>query len=226
MPTTLQGLLIVFFVLPGFLAVEVDARRRPAREHSAFDKTVLSVLYSAFVHLPLLFCWSFAAVRWLGADFNILTEEWITQQIRARPLHLQGYIMAYFASSMATGWLLGSCLAGVTRHIAPVWARETYLRVLPKGWTDRVMERLRRPAFVAAISVLVKMKSGDQYAGILRTAPGDYDELQQKDKYFSIIQAVYLPKDGSLEKLGGDQVVLLNMADVEALLVAVEPLLQ
>lgn len=94
MPTTLQGLLIVFFVLPGFLAVEVDARRRPAREHSAFDKTVLSVLYSAFVHLPL-----------------------------------------------------------------------------------------------------------------------------------SIIQAVYLPKDGILEKLGGDQVVLLNMADVEALLVAVEPLL-
>lgn len=224
MPTTLQGLLIILFVLPGFLAVEVDAHRRPARERSVFDKTVLSVLYSAFVHLPLLVCWSYAALTWLDADFSIVTEGWIMQQIRERPLRVQGYIVAYFASTMAAGYLLGSSLAKLTRHVAPVWARETYLRVLPKRWTDRMTEWLRRPKFTGAISVLVKMKSGDQDAGILRTAPGDYDELQQKDKYFSIVRAVYLPKDGVLETLDDDQVVLLNMADIEALLIAVEPL--
>ncbi len=224
MPTTIQGFLILLFVLPGFLAVELDAQIRPARERSLFDKTVLCVLFSSLVHVVLILAWTYVAEVRLGLDLAVVTEAWISQQFRDHPLRTEGFVCGYFASSMLAGWVVGGGLSKLNRGIAPVWARETYLRVRRKGWLDRFMVWRQRRKFNKAVSVLVKMKSGDQYAGILRSVPGEYSELQQKDKYFSIARAVFLPKEGVLQALEEQQVVLLNMADVESLFIGEEPL--
>ncbi len=56
MPGNIQALLLfVLFIVPGFVFVEVDTRRRPARQLGTFDKTVLSVLFSTILHaIPLV----------------------------------------------------------------------------------------------------------------------------------------------------------------------------
>lgn len=45
---------LLLFIVPGYLAVELDSLKRPSRRHTSFDRTVLSVLISTVAHLALI----------------------------------------------------------------------------------------------------------------------------------------------------------------------------
>jgi hypothetical protein len=225
MPTNLQSLLVLLvFVLPGFVAVEIDARSRPARERSTFDKTALSVFYSTLVHLALVPLATFLATWLWSFDPAVVDSNWATEQMQQHLWRSESLLLGYFATAMLSGALFGYTLSKFKGQTPPVWAQETYVRVQRRGFAQAIRERLHRPRYTAALSVLVLMKNGDQYAGLLKTLPGEFDELQRKDKFFSIQKVAYRPKDATPQTLQPGQVVLLNTDNVDAMWIGEEPL--
>ena len=83
MPTNVQSLLVLLlFVLPGFVAVEVIARIQPSRERSTFDKTALSVLYSTIVHVLLVPILTFIAIWCFAFDPTTVDATWLSDRMR------------------------------------------------------------------------------------------------------------------------------------------------
>ena len=68
------------------------------------------------------------------------------------------------------------------------------------------------------------MKNGDRYVGLLKTLPGDFEDLQRKNKFFSIQRVTYAPDEGTVHALEAGQVVLLNTDNVDAMWIGEEPL--
>jgi len=200
MPNSLEALLILFFVAPGFVASEAHAYQLPLKERTTFDKLVTTIIASLFVHflvLPLwLLCndkWSF----WSFADAGNLEPNsksaWLVWKLA----------ITYLAPTMVTGYITGRWLIPrVMKPHLPVWSVEIFQEAKE---SDR------------AITAYVVMTNGDIYVGIVKSIPHDYDTLHGDDKDFSLTKASYLRKDADeLEKLG-EYTVLLNTSDVASM---------
>ena len=112
MPGNVQALfLLLLFIVPGFVFVEVDARRRPAQKLPAFDKTVISVLFSAILHAILL--WPILVCLWLfGFELGkLLNPAWLMEWVAAHLLLTYSLLLFYF--------LLDFCKLRLT----PAWRR-------------------------------------------------------------------------------------------------------
>jgi len=224
-PTNLDGLLVLLlFVLPGFVAVEVNARFQPIRERSAFDKTALSVLFSTLVHLALVPIATYLVIANGALDPRTVDASWLSTQLRSNPVAAELCIGGYFLAATFVGGFLGYLTWILVADVPPVWAAETYVRVQKRTFATRVRERFQKPRYRAGLSVYVIMKNGDRYVGLLKTLTGEFDELQRKDKFFSIQKAVYLGGTRPPFTLPVTQVVLLNTENVDAMWIAEEDL--
>lgn len=225
MPTNVQSLLVLLlFVLPGFVAVEVIARIQPSRERSTFDKTALSVLYSTIVHVVLVPILTCIAIWCFGFEPRTIDAEWLSERMREQLPLCEAVVVGYFVLATLCGVGLGFAIAKTTGYIAPVWAQETYIRVQHRGRLRRLGDLLTSRRYRAALAVFVIMKNGDRYVGLLKTLPGDFEDLQRKDKFFSIQRVTYAPNEGLVHKLEDGQVVLLNTDNVDAMWIGEEPL--
>ena len=208
MPDSLQALIvIVVFILPGFLAVRMDGFVRPIRQRNAFESTGWAVLYSTVVHMVLVIPTSLVCI-WIGGldptveDFS--WEVWLDAQTSEHLLRTEFAIIVYLATMGICGIALGQFVSTRTRLNVPVWSKETLVRSQTEG-----------PLVCLAI-----MTNGDQYSGTLFQVPTDYEVLTRKDRDFSIRDAVYVPKDGEMEALDDAEIVLLNSRDIASLHVA------
>ena len=199
MPTNAQALLLVLlFIVPGFVLVEVDSRLRPSQKLAAFDKTVLSVLFSAILHAFLL--WLILLGLWgFGVDLSgLLDADWAVDWLSKHVLLIYTWILIYFALSVAIAVRLGFKVSAVTGKWVPVLSR---------------IVRSDKPN-----PVLVQMKNGDFYTGILGVIPADYDVLQSSAKDFTIRPpGRYKPKGKRWQKLQDGETVLLNTTNIDAI---------
>lgn len=167
MPGNAQGLLLLLvFIVPGFVFVEVDTRRRPAQKLAAFDKTVLSVLFSTVLHATLL--WPVLSCLWLfGSDLaRVVDPKWLIDWGGRHVLLTYTGLLFYFLACIAIAVCCGIGIGAVTRTWTPVFSK-VVRRDTPNP-------------------VLVQMKNGDFYTGILGMIPADYDVLQGVAKDFTI----------------------------------------
>lgn len=199
MPGNVQGLLLLLvFIVPGFVFVEVDTRRRPAQKLAAFDKTVISVLFSTIVHAVLL--WPILFFLWLlSVDLaRLLDPTWLFGCLASHVLLAYTGLLLYFLVCIAIAVFCGVKVGVVTRTWTPVFSR--------------VIKRDKPNP------VLIQMKNGDFYTGILGTIPADYDVLQGPAKDFTITPpGRYKPHEKRWQKLQDGEVVLLNTANVDAI---------
>ncbi|MHC4400222.1 MAG: DUF6338 family protein [Planctomycetota bacterium] len=198
MPANLQALLLLLvFIAPGFVFVEVDTRRRPAQKLAAFDKTVLSILFSTLLHAvllwPTLLCFSLC-----GFDLaRVLDANWLLNYVQQHVLLTYTFLLVYFFVAIAIAVFCGFKVGALTSKWTPVLSRSV---------------RRDRPN-----PVLVHMKNGDFYTGILGMIPADYDVLQGPAKDFTVIPpGRYKPKGKRWPKLQEGEIVLLNTANVDA----------
>jgi len=199
MPGNAQGLLLLLvFIVPGFVFVEVDTRRRPAQKLAAFDKTVLSVLFSTVLHAILL--WPVIFGFWLfGFELARLVDpKWLFDWVGHHVLLTYTALLLYFSVCIAIAVLCGIGIGAVTRTWTPVFSK-VVRRDTPNP-------------------VLVQMKNGDFYTGILGMIPADYEVLQGVAKDFTITPpGRYKPNGKRWQKLQDGEVVLLNTANVDAI---------
>jgi len=204
MPDNLQALLlVVWFVIPGFVFVEVRAWSRPTRKLSTFDKTVLTILVSTVLHISLVFL-VLLALHLRGFDLTLAFDQgYVVDHAKEHPLLAYAYAFAYFVATLviacALGWLVGK----VEWTVTPV-----FLRVIRRDKPN---------------AVLVQMKNGDFYTGILELIPGDYDILQSPAKDFTLSPpGRYKPKDLDWQNLQAGETVVLNTTNIDALRIIVE----
>lgn len=199
MPGNLHAiLLIVFFVVPGFVFVEVDARLRPSQKFGAFERTVVSVLFSTIWHGIVLWMLLLGLLVF-GCDVaKVFDLKCVAQWSRDHVFFVCTCLLAYLLLSiLVPGWC-GSKMGLVTRGWMPV--------------VSRVVDQKRFN------SVLVQMKNGDFFTGLLDKIPADYDVLQGPAKDFTITPpGRYKPKGQSWQKLEDNEVVLLNTSNVDAI---------
>jgi len=199
MPGNLQALvLLLIFIVPGFVFVEVDTRRRPAQKLGTFDKTVLSILFSTILH-AILVCPILLFLLAVKFDVAQLFDkerlvEWCGKHVGLT----YTYVFLYFLVSIAAAVLCGFKVGIITHRWTPVLSR---------------IVRRDRPNWV-----LVQMKNGDLFTGILGMIPADYDILQGPAKDFTITPpGHYRPKGRTWENLQDGELVLLNTSNVDAI---------
>jgi len=199
MPTNIQALaLLLVFIVPGFLFVEVDTRRRPAQKLGAFDKTILSILFSTLLHAAFLFL-ILAVLRLFEFDLaTLLDGAWFMTWIRDHLLLSYVCILLYSLVCLGMATLCGISVGTITRTWTPV--------------LSRVVRRDK------ANPVLVQMKNGDYYTGILGMIPADYDVLQSPAKDFTIRPpGRYKPNGQGWQNLQEAEVIVLNTSNVDAI---------
>lgn len=199
MPANLQTVfLILIFIVPGFVFTEVDARLRPAQKIGPFERTILSILFSTILH-SILICPLLLFLVIVQFDFsNLFDSVWLMQWGGKHPFILYIATCAYFFIAVIIAGCCGIKIGTVTREWMPI--------------ISRVLERER------ANSVLVQMKNGDFYTGLLDMIPADYDILQSPAKDFTIKPpGRYKPKGQAWQKLEDTEVVLLNTSNVDAI---------
>jgi len=199
MPVNLQAiLLILVFIVPGFVFVEVDARLRPAQKLGAFDRTVVSVLFSTILHGFVV--WLICVVLWfISFDLaKLFDATWLADWSRKHTLLVYTSLLSYFLLSMTIAIWCGARIGILTRGWMPV-----ILRVVEK---DKIN------------SVLVQMKNGDFFTGLLDKIPADYDVLQSPAKDFTIrAPGRYKPKGQPWQNREETEVILLNTSNVDAI---------
>ncbi len=198
MPVNIQALaLLLVFIVPGFVFVEVDARRRPAQKLGTFDKTVLSILFSTVLHAVLSLI---ILLLLLSMKFDItrlVNRDWLAWGGK-HPICAYGCTLSYFLLCIVIAGLLGYLVGAVTHRWTPV--------------LSRVVRRDKQN------SVLVQMKNGDFFTGALGMIPADYDVLQSQAKDFTIVPpGRYKPKGRPWQKLLDGETVLLNTSNVDAI---------
>jgi hypothetical protein len=207
MPNNLQALLVVFFLVPGFVAAEMHAQQLPLKERSLFDKFVLTVVASVFLHalwMPI----------WLKANDSF---RWIPFPLRADVEVDEGQLWNIW--QLAVTYLLPTSIAGAALG---QWALPRIIRPRMPVWTVELFQRAREENI--AITAYVVMSNGDIYVGVVKSIPHDYEILHGDSKDFSITNAIYLRHNADrLEQLD-NQVVLLNTADVGAMHLVPTPL--
>jgi len=199
MPGNLQTLLLLLvFIIPGFVFVEVDTRRRPAQKLAAFDKTVLSVFFSTMLHAVLL-CPILLCLRLFNFNLaNLFDAEWLLAWMTEHVLLMYVSVLLYFLVSIMIAVYCGFRVGAVTCT-----------------WTPVLSRIVRRDE---ANGVLVQMKNGDIYTGILGMIPADYDVLQGLAKDFTITPpGRYKPKGQPWQNLQSGEIVLLNTSNVNAI---------
>jgi hypothetical protein len=199
MPGNIQALLVILvFIAPGFIFVEVDTRRRPAQRLGAFDKTVLSVLFSTALHAVLLWPILLGLLVFGFRLANLLDADWLLVFAQEHVFLTYTCVLLYFLLSLFIGVGCGVKVGTVTRNWTPILSR---------------IVRRDRPN-----PVLVQMKNGDFYTGILDMIPADYDVLQGPAKDFTITPpGRYKPNGKRWQKLQEGEVVLLNTSNVDAI---------
>jgi hypothetical protein len=155
-------------------------------------------LFSTVLHVLLL------GVILLGLSLsrfdlaNLLDTQWTIEWAKGHVLLAYTLLTTY--SVVAIGVAVG-CGFGVDRF--------TQRRV---PVLSRIVGRDR------ANAVLVQLKNGDYYTGILGTIPADYDVLQVAAKDFTITPpGRYKRKDSKSQKLDPREVVFLNTMNVDAI---------
>ncbi len=190
--------MLLVFIVPGFVFVEVDTRRRPAQKLGTFDKTILSVLFSTILHavlvwpiLLLLLAFKFEVSRLFDAD-------WLGEWCGKHPLLTYTSLFFYFLLCIAIATGCGFA-AGVVTHT----------------WTPVLSRSVRRDR---QNCVLVHMKNGSFFTGVLGMIPADYDVLQGPAKDFTILPpGRYKPKGRPWQELQEAEVILLNTSNVDAI---------
>src|SRR4030042_1894761 len=199
MPANLQVfVLLLLFIVPGFVFVEVDLRRRPAQQLGTFDKTVLSILFSTIVHSLVL--WPIVLCS-LGVEVDagkVFDKGWLVDWTGKHLALTYTYVFFYFLFCIVVAVLCGFKVGSVTRRWMPVLSR--IVRRDRDNW------------------VLVQMKNGDFFTGALDMIPADYDILQGPAKDFTIVPpGRYKPKGQSWQDLQKHEVILLNTSNVDAI---------
>ncbi len=204
MPDNVQALLLlVLFIAPGFVFIEVHARRRPTRKLGTFDKTVLTVLFSTILHVVLVGL--VLAILYLrDVDLNFLFDQDALQtRIEQHAYEAYLYVVVYFFVALLLSGISGLLAGRTVWRAIPVFAR--------------VVRRDKENA------VLVQMKNGDFFTGILGLIPGDYDVLQGPAKDFTISPpGRYKPKDRDWQSLQMGETVVLNTTNVDALRIIIQ----
>jgi len=200
MPNSLEALLILFFVAPGFVASEAHAYQLPLKERGTFDKLVTTIIASLVVHLLAIPVWLYLNGK---CDF-LAFDDAIQLGPNAKSTWLIWKLaVTYLAPSMIGGYLTGRFLIPlVVKPHLPVWSVEIF----------QAAEKSDK-----AISAYVVMNNGDIYAGIVKSIPHDYETLHGDDKDFSLAKVTYLRSNTNTPENLENQVVLLNTSDVAAI---------
>ncbi len=201
MPVNFQALLLLLvFIVPGFVFVEVDTRRRPAQNLGTFDKTVLSVFFSTILHAVLAWLVLLALLTFGFDTARLLDREWLAAQAETHIVATYAFGSCYFILSVGIATVCGFMVGRLTRRWTPVLSRVVVREQNINNW------------------VLVQMSNGDFFTGILGMIPADYDVLTGPAKDFTVIPpGRYKPAGQSWQALQDGEVVLLNTSNVDAM---------
>lgn len=199
MPSNLEAiLLILVFIVPGFVCVEVDARLRFGQKLAAFERTIVSILISAALHAVLTWLTLFVLFLLRFNLANLFDRNWLANWFVANPFLAVNLGLFYFAIAIVLAVFVGWKVGPVTKRWVPV--------------ISRIVDENKRN------SVLIQMKNGDFFTGLLDMIPADYEVLQSPAKDFTIIPpGRYKPKGQAWQNLEDKEVVLLNTSNVDAI---------
>ena len=199
MPSNLESLaLILVFIVPGFVCVEVDARLRLGQKLAAFDRTIVSILFSTVLHAVLTWLILFALLLFRFKLANLFDRDWLANWFALHTFTAITLGLCYFAIAIVLACIAGWMVGSVTKRWVPVVSR-------------LVAEGNRS-------SVLIQMKNGDFFTGLLDMIPADYEVLQSPAKDFTIKPpGRYKPKGQPWQYLEDKEVVLPNTSNVDAI---------
>ena len=201
MPVNFQALLLLLvFIVPGFVFVEVDTRRRPAQKLGTFDKTVLSIFFSTILHAVLTWLILLALLTYGFDTAKLLDRGWLAGQAETHIVATYALGSCYFILSVGIASVCGFMVGRLTHRWTPVLSRVVKRDRDINNW------------------VLVQMSNGDFFTGILGMIPADYDVLTGPAKDFAVIPpGRYKAAGQPWQPLQDGEVVLLNTSNVDAI---------
>ena len=213
MITTLQGLFIVlFFVVPGFIVVEMSSLISPARKGSTFERTVQAVIYSTLIHLPATI---FLAVVLCSMGTQVYILEFILANYPGKVLFA---FLLYFIIVIIVAIRLGYL---IPTRLKKYWLRKLLKEKMNSLQATSVWDYLKteiRPTIGNSPYVTrakFNMKTGIKYYGDIVAMPAIIDDDKPYDMFIQKVRRI--SRSGSEEKLNGINGILLNSANIETI---------
>jgi hypothetical protein len=102
-PTSAQLITIVVLLVPGFLSIQVFSKLTPSRRPSTFDATVLSIIFSLFIHGTFTTLYSFIHIDLVTQLIeSIKAKDWSS----SLSLFILKYLIGLFLWAIFVGWIL------------------------------------------------------------------------------------------------------------------------
>lgn len=212
MITTIQGLIILlFFVIPGFIVVESSNIIAPTRKCSTFDKTIASVIWSTLIHLPVI---SIIAVI-ICIHKTRYDEVFVALNNHAVITAI--CLIAYFVFiSCIAAPILGYIFTRYKKRILRVFLKEKLNILQATSVWDYIKNEVR--PYVGNLSYAIRakitMSSGVKYYGDITVMPAIIDDDKPYNIYIQKVKRV--DEKGHKESLDQINGVMLNSAKIES----------
>lgn len=211
MISTIQGLIVfLFFIVPGFIVVEVSNFISPSRKSVSFDKTILSIIWSTLIHFPAII--SITIVFWTNnanASLIFATDNCFGQ--------IPFIALCYFIVACITAIVLG-CIFPESKDylLSKILGKNKNVLQATSVW-EYVRTELRPSINGIPYSMRAKfnMKNGLIYIGYIFVMPTIIDDDKPYDIFIKDVAKI--DAAGKKYELGNIDGMMLNSSNIDSI---------